>query len=227
MAHSSSSAPEPHPSTGPRALASPAPSANGDGRGQHAPALTESAGALAESARALTVSALLLMQLEDGGHQAAASLTPASGGHPGPPPSSGQPRPPEAPTPPPPPSPANTVVISDWPDRRPVPQDRSTTAPHSLSRPSDCSCFDLCDCPSLCVCSCACSSHAPARHPASPGCTVPARPSVHKCLARSIAPPCPTAAAPRPVPPLRRPPSNHARRGQVPPGSITAIYCVV
>ncbi len=47
-----------------RALASPAPSANGDGRGQHAPALTESAGAL-------IVSVPLLMQPEDGGHQAA------------------------------------------------------------------------------------------------------------------------------------------------------------
>jgi hypothetical protein len=62
VAHSSSSAQE-HPSTGPRALAGPAPSTIGDGKGQHAPSLTESAGALTESARALTASAPLLMLL--------------------------------------------------------------------------------------------------------------------------------------------------------------------
>ena len=83
VAHSSSSAQE-HPSTGPRALASPAPSTIDNGKGQHAPSLTESAGAFTESARALTVSAPLLMQPEDGGYQAAASLIPASGGHPAP-----------------------------------------------------------------------------------------------------------------------------------------------
>ncbi len=57
VAHSSSPASE-HPSARPRALASPAPSAYGDGRSQHAPALTESAGAL-------IVSVPLLMQHDD------------------------------------------------------------------------------------------------------------------------------------------------------------------
>ena len=46
-----------HPSARPRALASPAPPAQGDGGCQHAPALTESAKALTESAGVLIASA--------------------------------------------------------------------------------------------------------------------------------------------------------------------------
>ena len=105
VAHSSSPASE-HPPASPRALASPAPPAHGDGGSQLAPALTESAGALTGSVPPHS-------QHEDRSHLAVASLTPVSGGHPGPPPPPGQMRPLEAPTPSPPPSPANMVVISD------------------------------------------------------------------------------------------------------------------
>jgi hypothetical protein len=166
VAHSSSPAPE-HPSASPRALTSPAPPAHGDGWSQHAHALTESAGALTESVP-------LLSQHEDRSYLAVASLTPASGGHPGPPPPPGQTRSPEALTSSPPPSPANTVVISDGrgstggvprPATAPL---MARPEPYSLSRPNGCSCFVLCVCSSLCVCLCVCSSHAPARHPASP-----------------------------------------------------------
>ena len=166
VAHSSSPASELPPAS-PRALASPAPPAHGDGGSQLAPALTESAGALTGSVPPHS-------QHEDRSHLAVASLTPVSGGHPGPPPPPGQTRPLEALTPSPPPSPANTVVISDCRGStagvpRPAPAPLTARPePHSLFRPCVCSCSELCVCSSFCVCLCVCSSHAPARHPASP-----------------------------------------------------------
>ena len=132
-----------------------------------APAPTEGAGAP-------TGSVPPHPQHEDGSHLAVASLTPVSGGHPGPPPPPGQTRPLEALTPSPPPSPANTVVISDCRGStagvpRPAPAPLTARPePHSLFRPCVCSCSELCVCSSFCVCLCVCSSHAPARHPASP-----------------------------------------------------------
>ena len=77
VAHSSSPASE-HPSASPRALASPAPPAHGDGWSQLAPALIESAGALTESAGAHTVSVPLHSQHEDRSYLAVASLTRAT-----------------------------------------------------------------------------------------------------------------------------------------------------
>jgi hypothetical protein len=166
VAHSSSPASE-NPPASPRTLASPAPPEHGEGGSQLAPAPTEGAGAP-------TGSVPPHPQHEDGSHLAVASLTPVSGGHPGPPPPQGQTRPLEALTPSPPPSPANTVVISDCRGStagvpRPAPAPLTARPePHSLFRPCVCSCSELCVCSSFCVCLCVCSSHAPARHPASP-----------------------------------------------------------
>jgi hypothetical protein len=166
------------------------------------------------------------MQPKDGGFQAAASLIPASGGHPGPPPS-GQPRPPEAPTPSPPPGVAWQTRLSSVtavarlvgylaPRPRPQRPGQSPTVCNVLV--FVCVLFYVIVRPFVFA----------VRVLSRPTRLLTVlRPPLHRArptLSRPLALPCPTAAAPRPVPPLRRPQPEHACHGQVPPSSITVMH---